>query len=56
MRKFLFALVLPFALSTGIVFAADDFGTPDEAKAMLEKAVAALKEDKSNALQMFNDR
>jgi hypothetical protein len=29
-------------------------GTPEEAKALLEKAVAAVKEDKSKALDMFN--
>ena len=31
-----------------------DFGTPEEAKAMLEKAVAAVKENKAKALDMFN--
>ena len=30
------------------------YGTAAEAKAMLEKAVAALKEDKAKALEMFN--
>jgi hypothetical protein len=30
------------------------FGTADEAKAMLERAVAAVKEDKVKALDMFN--
>jgi hypothetical protein len=30
------------------------FGTPAEAKAMLEKAVAAVKADKAKALEMFN--
>ena len=30
------------------------FGTEQEAKAMLEKAVAALKADKTKALEMFN--
>ena len=34
--------------------AAADFGTPEEAKAMLERAVAAVKEDKAKALDMFN--
>ena len=29
---------------------AADFGTPEEAKAMLERAVAAVKEDKAMAL------
>ena len=30
------------------------YGTPEEAKAMLDKAVVALKEDKTMALDMFN--
>jgi hypothetical protein len=30
------------------------YGTPEEAKAMLEKAVAAVKENKAKALDMFN--
>ena len=30
------------------------YGTPEEAKAMLDKAVVALKEDKTKALDMFN--
>ena len=33
---------------------AADFGTAEEAKAMLEKAVAAVKEDKAKALDLFN--
>jgi signal transduction histidine kinase len=32
---------------------AADFGTAAEAKAMLEKAVAAIKKDKAKALEMF---
>lgn len=31
-----------------------DFGTADEAKALLERAVAAVKEDKAKAIDMFN--
>ena len=31
------------------------YGTSEEAKAMLEKAVAAVKEDKAKALEMFNN-
>ena len=30
------------------------YGTEEEAKAMLKRAVAALKEDKAKALDMFN--
>ena len=35
-------------------FAHQTGGTPDEAKAMLMKAVAAVKADKAKALEMFN--
>ena len=35
-------------------FAQQTFGTADEAKAMLMKAVAAVKADKAKALDMFN--
>src|SRR4051794_40225162 len=41
-------------LSIAALVAAADFGTAEEAKAMLEKAVAAVKEDKAKALDMFN--
>jgi signal transduction histidine kinase len=37
----------------GTGWAAEDYGTAEEAKAMLEKAVAAVKEDKDKALEMF---
>jgi Single Cache domain 2 len=43
------AIALPSALS-----AQSQFGTAPEAKAMLEKAVAAVKADKGKALDMFN--
>ena len=50
-RRFVAALVaVGFA---GAVVAAE-YGTADEAKAMLEKAVAALKADKAGALQKFS--
>ena len=42
-------------LSTAASVAAADFGTAEEAKAMLERAVAAVKEDKAKALEMFNN-
>ena len=35
-------------------FAQSEFGTADEAKAMLSRAVAAVKADKAKALNMFN--
>src|ERR1700752_1449989 len=47
-----YAVVL--ALFTAAPVPAAQFGTPEEAKAMLERAVAAVKEDKAKALDMFN--
>jgi len=44
---------LAMTLSTA-AFAQAQFGTAAEAKAMLEKAVAAVKADKERALAMFN--
>jgi len=53
-----FAFVIGFALiqvlSTAAPVWAADFGTAEEAKAMLERAVAAVKEDKAKALERFN--
>ena len=48
-----FALIL--VLSTTAPVWAADFGTAEEAKAMLERAVAAVEEDKTKALDMFNN-
>ena len=45
------ALVLWAATTTQ----AAEFGTREEAKAMLDKAVAAVKENKEKALAMFNN-
>ncbi len=48
------------ALCIAVLFAAvgptraGQYGTPEEAKALLEKAVVAVKEDKAKALDMFN--
>ena len=47
-----FLALLVFA-AVGTSWAAQ-YGTPEEAKAMLEKAVAAVKQDKAKALDMFN--
>ncbi|MGB6438396.1 MAG: chemotaxis protein, partial [Methyloceanibacter sp.] len=47
------ALIL--VLSTTASVWAADFGSAEEAKAMLERAVAAVKEDKAKALYMFNN-
>ena len=47
---FLFAVVLMIA---GGVASAAEFGTREQAKAMLERAVAVLKVDKGRALDLF---
>ena len=47
-----YAVVL--VLFTAASVPAAEFGTAHEAKAMLEKAVVAVKEDKAKALDMFN--
>ena len=47
-----YAVIL--VLSTAASVAAAEFGTADEAKAMLDRAVAAVKEDETKALNMFN--
>jgi hypothetical protein len=54
-RRILTAALAASALLIGAVFAvAQQFGTAAEAKAMLEKAVAALKADEADALSKFN--
>src|SRR4029079_12319262 len=49
-------LATTLVLSSSSSFAAEGakFGSEQEAKAMLEKAVAALKDNKAKALAMFN--
>ena len=53
-----FALVVGYAVVLACFSAAPvpaaQFGTAEEAKAMLERAVAAVKADKAKALDMFN--
>lgn len=51
-RKLLFALTSVIVCSVA-AFAQGQFGTAAEAKAMLEKAVTAVKADKAKALDMF---
>jgi signal transduction histidine kinase len=46
--------VVALTLSTAAIAQQGQFGTPAEAKAMLAKAVAAVKADKAKALAMFN--
>ena len=54
MKKFFLMSIL---MSLALVFSANalasDYGTEEEARAMLDQAVAALKEDKDKALEMF---
>jgi signal transduction histidine kinase len=57
MTKFIRTLavvLIPVALLLNWSAWAADYGTPAEAKAMLEKATAELKLDKPKALEMFN--
>jgi signal transduction histidine kinase len=58
MRNLAFAIgpaaVLVLFLSTSGPAAQAQFGTEKEARAILDRAVAALKENKENALAMFN--
>ena len=51
--KMIGSLVCAIAL-VGAALAQAQYGTAAEAKAMLEKAVAAVKADKAKALDMFN--
>ncbi|MBF0212592.1 MAG: cache domain-containing protein [Magnetococcales bacterium] len=54
MNRTLFAgTLLAMMIGMGASANAAEFGTADEAKAMLEKAVAAVKADKAKALEMF---
>ena len=56
MKKLGFVLVAALcvmAVAGGVTAIAAEFGTAAEAKAMLEKAVAAIKADKAKALAMF---
>ena len=55
MRKFLPPLAAALALAIAVsAHAQGQFGTAAEAKAMLEKAVTAVKADKAKALADFN--
>ena len=56
MRNLAFAIVAAALVlaSHAAAPAKGQFGSEQEAKAMLEKAVAAMKENKATALEMFN--
>ena len=47
--------ILVLLAATSVPAAQPQFGTEKEARAMLERAVAALKENKEKALEMFNN-
>jgi hypothetical protein len=51
-----FALAAFVLLSSQVSFGAGQLGTAQEARAMLDRAVAALKDDKTAALKAFNDK
>jgi signal transduction histidine kinase len=54
-RQFMIAAASSAVLALSpIAFAQQQYGNRDEAKAMLLKAVAAVKADKTKALDMFN--
>ena len=54
LRKLALAVVAAsLATGAGAAYAAGEYGTAAEARAMLDKTVAAVKADKASALQMF---
>jgi len=54
-RKHIVGVVATVAVAvTGVALAQAQFGTAEEAKSMLMKAAAAVKADKTKALDMFN--
>ena len=54
MRDRIYTTVGAVLVSLALIAAQAEFGTQEEAKAMLEKAVAAVKENKEKALELFN--
>jgi Single Cache domain 2 len=53
LRNVVFAAVTALILSTVPTLAVTQFATAEEAKALLERAIAAVKEDKAKAFEMF---
>jgi signal transduction histidine kinase len=53
-RKMAFAWICAALLATAAFAETAQYGTAEDAKAMLEKAVAAVKADKTKAVEMFN--
>jgi hypothetical protein len=54
MSKAIVAAILVLLLRV-LATEAADYGTKDDARAMLDRAVAAVKQDKAKALDMFNN-
>jgi hypothetical protein len=54
LRSVALVAIFGVAVLTAGLSRAAEYGTADEARAMLEKAVAAVKADKTKALDMFN--
>ena len=55
LRSVALVAIFGVAVLTIALARAADYGTADEARAMLEKAVAAVKADKTKARDMFNN-
>lgn len=53
-RKVVFAWIYAALLATAAFAETAQYGTAEDARAMLEKAVVAVKADKTKALEMFN--
>jgi signal transduction histidine kinase len=53
-RKLVLTGIYGAVLSTAAFAQTAEYGTAEEARAMLEKAVAAVKSDKAKALDLFN--
>jgi hypothetical protein len=54
LRSAFVATSLFILVASGVNALAAQYGTAEEAKAMLEKAVTAVKANKTNALEMFH--
>ena len=54
MLRNLALVMVAFSLSAAASAATSQYGTADEAKAMLDRAIAAVKENEAKALDMFN--
>jgi hypothetical protein len=53
-RRLIVSTIALLLLSAASATEGGNYGTADEARAMLDRAIAAVKEDKERALAMFN--